>query len=57
MGFIALQHRGLAFTIGGDKGLENHVTIPSWCYFLQFVVASFGKPKYRVLNIWIDVLS
>uniref|UniRef100_A0A914WBS5 Phospholipase B1, membrane-associated n=1 Tax=Plectus sambesii TaxID=2011161 RepID=A0A914WBS5_9BILA len=26
---VIKQYRGLAFTIGGDKGLENHVTIPN----------------------------
>uniref|UniRef100_A0A0N5BH65 Lipase_GDSL domain-containing protein n=1 Tax=Strongyloides papillosus TaxID=174720 RepID=A0A0N5BH65_STREA len=26
---ILLQYRGLAFLAGGDKGLENHITIPN----------------------------
>ncbi|CAB3410477.1 unnamed protein product [Caenorhabditis bovis] len=26
---VILQYRGLAFQAGGDKGLENHVTIPN----------------------------
>ena len=28
---ILLQYRGLAFQGGGDKGLDEHVTLPSKC--------------------------
>uniref|UniRef100_A0A914UZU2 Uncharacterized protein n=1 Tax=Plectus sambesii TaxID=2011161 RepID=A0A914UZU2_9BILA len=48
---VILQYRGLAFQIGGDKGLENHVTIPNVLkkYNPQVFGASTG---IGTVNVW-----
>lgn len=48
---VLIQYRGLAFQIGGDKGLEQHVTIPNILtkYNSQVFGASHGT---GTVNVW-----
>ncbi|KAE9554587.1 hypothetical protein FO519_002226 [Halicephalobus sp. NKZ332] len=48
---IILQYRGLAFLIGGDKSLEQHITIPN--ILQKFNPSVFGQSKgIGAADVW-----